>query len=469
MTDMFLSRLDAILGPRGLLTEAGDMAPYLAEERGLFLGRARAVARPASTGETAAVVRLCAEAGVGIVPQGGNTGLCGGAAPDGSGNELILNVSRMNRVRAIDKANFTMTVEAGAILEAVQRAADAEGCLFPLSMGAEGSCQIGGNIAANAGGSGVLRYGNTRDLVLGLEAVLPDGSVWDGMKALRKDNTGYDLKQLFIGSEGTLGIVTAAVIKLFPKPQDIQTAFCALTGLDQALGLLARARAASGDQITAFELVPRIGLEMATSVIPGVSDPFADAHDWYVLMELSSSRADADLRGNLETLLGDAIEAGDVADAVIAGSLEQRHALWHMREGIPAAQKSYGGIIKHDVSVPVSSVPAFIRAAIAAVEKEMPGIRPVPFGHVGDGNIHFNLNQPEGADKDAFTQDWPRMNRVVHDIVHAMNGSISAEHGIGQLKREELTHYKAPIDLAMMRKIKAAFDPKGIMNPGKVL
>lgn len=469
MTDMFLSRLDAILGPRGLLTEAGDMAPYLTEERGLFLGRARAVARPASTEETAAVVRLCAEEGVGIVPQGGNTGLCGGAAPDSSGNEIILNVSRMNRVRAIDPVNFTMTVEAGAILEAVQKAADAAGCLFPLSMGAEGSCQIGGNIAANAGGSGVLRYGNTRDLVLGLEAVLPDGSVWDGMRSLRKDNTGYDLKQLFIGSEGTLGIVTAAVIKLFPKPQDSQTAFCALTGLDQAISLLARARAASGDQITAFELVPRIGLEMAASVIPGVSDPFADAHDWYVLMELSSSRADADLRGNLETLLGDAIEAGDVADAVIAGSLEQRHALWHMREGIPTAQKSYGGIIKHDVSVPVSSVPAFIRAAIAAVEKEMPGVRPVPFGHVGDGNIHFNLNQPEDADKDAFTKDWPRMNRVVHDIVHAMNGSISAEHGIGQLKRDELTHYKAPIDLVLMRKIKAAFDPKGIMNPGKVL
>jgi D-lactate dehydrogenase (cytochrome) len=469
MTEEILARIAAVVGPHGLLTDASEMAPYLEEERGLFHGRARAVVRPGSTAEVAAVVRLCAEQGIGIVPQGGNTGLCGGAAPDTSGQEIILSLSRLNKIRALDAVNFTMIVEAGVILQTVQETADEAGCLFPLSFGAEGSAQIGGTIATNAGGSGVLRYGNARDLVMGLEVVLPDGQIWDGLRILRKDNTGYDLKHLFIGGEGTLGIVTAAVLKLFPKPKDIQTAFCALADLDAAISLLSRARATTGDQVTAFELIPRIGLEMAIAHVHGVTDPLADRHDWYVLMELSTSRSDAGLQDSLETLLGAAMEEGEVVDAVLAASSEQRRALWRIREGIPEAQKSEGGSIKHDVSVPTSSVPEFIRRASRAVEAAIVGIRVVPFGHVGDGNIHFNLSQPLGADKQAYLGEWARMNRIVHDIVVGMEGSISAEHGIGQLKKDELAHYKAPLELDLMKRIKATFDPQGLMNPGKIL
>lgn len=469
MIEDILTRIAAVVGQHGLLTDASAMAPYLEEERGLYHGRARAVVRPGSTVEVAEVVRLCAGQGIGIVPQGGNTGLCGGAAPHTSGTEIILSLSRLNKVRALDPVNFTMTVEAGVILQTVQETAGDVGCLFPLSFGAEGSAQIGGTISTNAGGSGVLRYGNTRDLVMGIEVVLPDGQIWDGLRILRKDNTGYDLKQLFIGGEGTLGIVTAAVLKLFPKPKDIQTAFCALSGLDAAISLLSRARAATGDQVTAFELIPRIGLEMALAHIHGVTDPLAERHDWYALMELSASRADGNLQDSLETLLGAAMEEGDVVDAVLAASSEQRRALWRIREGIQEAQKNEGGSIKHDVSVPTSSVPDFIRRATQAVEAAIPGIRPVPFGHVGDGNIHFNLSQPIGADKQTYLGEWARMNRIVHDIVVGMQGSISAEHGIGQLKRGELAHYKAPLELDLMKRIKAAFDPRGLMNPGKIL
>ncbi len=469
MTDDLLTRIAAVVGPNGLLTDASDMAPYLEEERGLYHGLARAVVRPASTAEVASVVRLCAEAGVGIVPQGGNSGLCGGAAPDETGRQILLNLSRMNKVRSLDPVNFTMTVDAGVILQTVQdQAADAD-CLFPLSFGAEGSAQIGGTLSTNAGGSGVLRFGNARDLVMGLEVVLPDGRIWDGLKILRKDNTGYDLKQLFVGAEGTLGIITAAVLKLFPKPKDIQTALCALADLDSALALLSSARAATGDQVTAFELIPRIGLEMAATHVAGAADPFDAPHDWYVLIELSTSRDDGSLQESFESLLGAGMEAGHVVDAVIAASSEQRRGLWRIREGIPEAQKYEGGSIKHDVSVPTSMVPDFIRRASRAVIDAMPGIRPVPFGHVGDGNIHFNLSQPLGADKQTYLAEWSRMNRIVHDIVVAMQGSISAEHGIGKLKREELAHYKAPLELDLMKRIKAAFDPKGLMNPGKVL
>ncbi len=469
MTQDFLARIAAVVGPHGLLTDASEMAPYLEEERGLYHGAARAVVRPGSTDEVAAVVGLCAEQGVGIVPQGGNTGLCGGAAPDTSGTEIILSLSRLNKIRALDPLNFTMTVEAGVILQTVQETADNAGCLFPLSFGAEGSAQIGGTIATNAGGSGVLRYGNARELVMGLEVVLPDGQIWNGLRILRKDNTGYDLKQLFIGAEGTLGIVTAAVLKLFPKPKDIQTAFCALADLDAAISLLSRARAATGDHVTAFELIPRIGLDMSATHVHGVTDPLAERHDWYVLMELSSPNADGSLQDSLETLLGRAMEDGEVVDAVLAASTEQRRALWRIREGIPEAQKSEGGSIKHDVSVPTSSVPDFIRRASLAVEAAIPGIRVVPFGHVGDGNIHFNLSQPAGADKQAYLGEWARMNRIVHDIVVGMQGSISAEHGIGQLKKGELAHYKAPLELDLMKRVKAAFDPRGLMNPGKIL
>ena len=467
MTDMIYQRIADLLGPAGLIADPAGMAPYLEEERGLFHGQARLVARPASTAELAELVRICAEAGIGIVPQGGNTGLCGGASP--SEGHVVVSLSRLNRIRAVDPVNFTMTVEAGVVLQTVQAAAESADCLFPVSLGAEGSCQIGGNISTNAGGTGVLRYGNTREQVLGLEVVLPDGRVWDGLRALRKDNTGYDLKQLFIGGEGTLGIVTAAVLKMYPRPRDQQTAFCALADLPSSLALLGRARKATGDQVTGFELVPRIGLAMGCELVPGVSDPFAEPHEWYALIELSSSRPDAGVQDMLEHLLGEAIEAGEVADAVVASSLEQRKALWKIREGIPEAQKKAGGSIKHDVSVPVAQVPTFIERASRAVEAAMDGVRVVPFGHLGDGNIHFNLSQPVGADKDAFIDRWEEMNRIVHDIVVGMQGSISAEHGIGRLKKDELAHYKSQVELDLMHRIKQALDPQGIMNPGNIL
>jgi len=467
MSDPIIQAIAELLGPAGLIADPAGMAPYLEEERGLYHGKARLVARPASTAELAELVRLCAGAGIAIVPQGGNTGLCGGASP--SEGQIVVSLSRLNKIRAVDPVNFTMIVEAGVVLQTVQSAAEAVDCLFPVSLGAEGSCQIGGNISTNAGGTGVLRYGNTREQVLGLEVVLPDGRVWDGLKALRKDNTGYDLKQLFIGGEGTLGIVTAAVLKMYPRARDQQTAFCALADLPSSLKLLGRARNATGDQVTGFELVPRIGLTMGCELVPGVTDPFAEPHEWYALIELSSSRSDAGLQEMLEHLLGEAIEAGEVVDAVVANSLEQRKALWKIREGIPEAQKKAGGSIKHDVSVPVAQVPVFIERASRAVEAAMEGVRVVPFGHLGDGNIHFNLSQPVGADKQAFIDRWAEMNRIVHDIVVEMQGSISAEHGIGRLKKDELAHYKSPVELDLMRRIKQALDPNGIMNPGNIL
>ncbi|HXP95902.1 MAG TPA: FAD-binding oxidoreductase [Telmatospirillum sp.] len=469
MTEDFLASIAAVVGPQGLLTDAADIAPYLEERRGIFHGRARAVVRPQSTADVATVVRLCAEHNVGIVPQGGNSGLCGGAAPDASGTQVILNLSRLNKIRAFDPMNFTMTVEAGVVLQTVQETASDAGCLFPLSFGAEGSAQIGGVISTNAGGSGVLRYGNARDLIMGLEVVLPDGQIWDGLRTLRKNNTGYDLKQLFIGAEGTLGIVTAAVLKLFPKPKEVQTAFCALKDLDAALSLLSRTRAASGDLATAFELIPRIALDMTIEHIPGITDPLTESHDWYVLMELSTSRDDGSLRDSIETLLGAAMEDGEIVDAVLATSSEQSRSLWRIRDGIHDAQKGEGGSIKHDVSIPVSSMPDFIRRATTAVESAIPGIRAVPFGHVGDGSLHFNLTQPRGANREAYLAEWTRMNRIVHDIAMSMQGSVSAEHGIGRLKKSELARYKSPLELELMKRIKAAFDPKGVMNPDSLL
>ncbi len=464
-----LQRIAAAAGPGGALTDPADIAPYLAEERGLFRGATALVARPADTEAVAAVVRACAEAGVAVVPQGGNTGLVGGAVPPENGAAVLLNLGRMRRIRALDPVEMTATVEAGCVLAEVQRAAADAGCLFPLSLGAEGSCQIGGNLATNAGGVNVLRYGNARDLVLGLEVVLPDGRVWNGLKRLRKDNTGYDLKQLFIGAEGTLGVITAAVLRLFPAPAETATALAAVEDLDAVLPLLARLRAASGDTVTAFELIPRLGLEMGARHVSGVADPFAAPHAQYCLIELASARPDGGLRDVLEDALSAAIAEGAVSDAVIAASLEQRAGLWRIREALPEAQKHEGGSIKHDVSVPVAAVPDFIRAATAAVTAAMPGIRPVPFGHVGDGNIHFNLSQPPAMDRAAFLAEWERMNRIVHDIVAAMDGSISAEHGIGRLKRAELAHYGDPVALDLMRRLKAALDPQGIMNPGKIV
>lgn len=467
VTDAFLSAVRDVVGDKGLLTEPADLEPHLVEERGLFRGAATAVVRPASTEEVAAVVRLCAEHEVPIVPQGGNTGLVGGAVSN-SGS-IILSTARLNRIRAIDPVNYTITVEAGCILADVQAAAEDKGCLFPLSLGAEGSCHIGGNLASNAGGVNVLRYGNARDLTLGLEVVLADGRVWNGMKALGKDNTGYALKHLFVGGEGTLGIITAAVLKLYPAPAETQTALLAVEDIDLVTTLLQKARAMSGDAVTAFELIHRFGMELATRHLDGITDPFEAPHPWYVLVEFSTSRPNADLRSLFEAFLESAFEDGIISDGVIAESLDQTETLWRMREGLPEAQKHEGASIKHDVAVPVARVPEFLTRAMAAVEAAMPGLRPCPFGHVGDGNIHFNLTQPVGMDGKEYLGHWEEMNRIVHDIVVEMEGSISAEHGVGQLKVDEIVHYKSPVEIDLLRAVKKALDPQGILNPGKMV
>jgi FAD/FMN-containing dehydrogenase len=464
--DDTLQSLKSVVGPKGWIDEEAAMEPYLAEQRGLYRGKTPLVLRPSGTAEVAEIVRLCAAARLPIVPQGGNTGLCGGAVAQGG---VLLSLGRMNRIRAIDPIDFTITVEAGCVLAEIQRAAAEADRLFPLSLGAEGSCQIGGNLSTNAGGIAVLRYGTARELTLGLEAVLPDGTIWNGLTGLRKDNTGYDLKQLFIGAEGTLGVITAATLKLFPRPRQVETAFLGLARAEDAMVLFAKAREASGDQLTAFELIPRIGLEMAMRHVPGIRDPLAATHPWYVLLQTSSSQSGSGLRQALETLLEDALARALVADGVIAESAAQARDFWRIREGLVEGQRYEGGSIKHDVAVPVSRVAAFISRAMAAVETRLPGIRPVAFGHVGDGNIHFNLSQPPGADRAAYLARWAEFNQIVHDLVAEFGGSISAEHGIGLLKRAELAHYKPPEALDAMRRIKAALDPLGIMNPGKVL
>ena len=461
-----LATIAARIGAAHVLTDAADMAPYLHEERGLYAGKAPAVLRPGSTEEVAFVVQACAQAGVPIVPQGGNTGLVGGQMPFG---EVLLSLARLDRIRHVDPVDMTMTVEAGCILDKVHEAAEAAGCLFPLHIASQGSCRIGGNLASNAGGTAVLRYGNARELVLGLEVVLADGRVWNGMKRLRKNNAGYDLKPLFLGSEGTLGIITAAVLKLFPQPAQRSTAFLAVPDPASALALLKRLRGEAGDALTTFELMAAFGVETVLKHMPGAVRPFRDSYDWYVLAEFSAPTRAFDLSALMEESLGAAMEAGEVVDAVIAASEAQASALWRLREDMSEAQKFEGGSIKHDVSVPVSRVPEFLERALPAVEAALPGLRPCPFGHVGDGNIHFNLSQPVGMDKAAFLAMWEAFNRIVHDIVADMDGSIAAEHGIGILKREELVRYADTVGLELMHRLKTAFDPAGLLNPGKVL
>ncbi len=462
-------RLTEIVGAAGVLTEPADMAPFLVDERARYRGATPAVVRPSTTEEVARVVALCAAEKIPIVPQGGNTGLCGGATPHASGRELVVSLARLNRVREVDPLNYTITVEAGVILADVQKAAAEADRLFPLSLGGEGTARIGGNLSTNAGGTGVLRYGNARDLALGLEVVLPDGRVWDGLSALRKDNTGYDLKHLFIGAEGTLGIITAAVLKLFPRPHAVETALVALDDPAAAVALLARARAATGDRVTAFELILRLPFELVLAEIPGTRDPFAGRHPCYVLAELSAGAGEDDVRGQMESLLAGAMEDGLVRDAVIAGSGAQAADFWKLRETIPEAQKQDGASIKHDISVPVSRIPGFMEEAAAAAEAAVDGVRVCAFGHVGDGNLHFNMNQPVGGDPAAFLEREDELNTIVHDAASRHGGSISAEHGIGQLKREALIHYKPAVAIELMRRIKAALDPDNLMNPGKVL
>ncbi len=467
-TAALLEALARIVGRAHVLTDPTLIAGSLEEPRGLYHGKALALARPASTSEVAAIVAYCNAARIALVPQGGNTGLVGGQTPDASGRQIVLSTRRLNRIREIDPLSETMIVEAGVTLAEAQEAALSADRLFPLSLAAEGSCTIGGNLSTNAGGVAVLAYGNARDLTTGAEVVLADGRIVNALSKLRKDNTGYDLKNLFIGAEGTLGIITAAALKLFPRPRSRATAFVGLADPGKALDLLKLARERVGQGVTSFELMARVGLDFVFAYAPGARDPLTRRHAWYVLIEIAS-QAPSGLEETMTGLLGDALERGIVEDASLAASLEQREAFWRIREAMSDAQKPQGGSIKHDVSVPVGAVPAFLREASAAVETFMPGARVVAFGHLGDGNIHFNVTQPVGADATAFLDQWTAMNAVVHEKVARYSGSISAEHGIGQLKRDLLAQTKDPVALDVMRKIKATLDPTGILNPGKVL
>jgi len=443
--------LREIVGEANVLTDPGDTAPYFTDWRRMYSAPGVAVARPASTAEVSKVVALCAREGVAVVPQGGNTGLVGGSVPTGARRELVLSLGRMNRIRSVDALNDAITVEAGCVLADVQRAADAAGRLFPLSLGAEGSCQIGGNLSTNAGGVNVLRYGSAREQVLGLEVVLPDGRVWNGLRALRKDNTGYDLKQLFLGAEGTLGVITAAVLRLYPRPSASATAWIALESPQAAVELLGELRAKLGERVSAFELVSRSCLEAVLARVPGSRDPLPAKHPWYVLAELGDSSAD--LRGRVEEALGS-------REAAIAQSVEQARALWRIRESIPEAQFAN---VKHDISVPVSKIAAFAARAGAALEQAFPGIEIYCFGHVGDGNLHYNVGD------ETLLKQREAVNKVVYAAVAAFDGSISAEHGLGQLKREAIRAQKDPLELELMRALKKTLDPAGLMNPGKVL
>ncbi len=465
-----LPRFVQIVGDKYAVTDAQTLAPHLIEGRGLYQGRSALMLRPGSTQEVAAILKLANETKTAVVPQGGNTGLVGGQIPfDG---ELILSLTRLDKIREVDAASNTITVEAGVVLQKAQQAAEAAGRLFPLSLGSEGSCTIGGNLSTNAGGTGALAYGIARELVVGVEVVLADGRVMHLLRKLKKDNTGYDLRHIFVGAEGTLGIITAAVLKLFPRPRAVETAFIGLPSPAAAVKLLNLAQSRISGTVTGFELMVRGIVEMALKHGQnhgiGNRDPLAGRHPWYVLMEVSSQQ-DKGLREEVEQFLADAIEQGLVEDATIAASLDQTRAFWHLRHTLTEVQKPEGGSIKHDVSVPVAAVPDFIDEASAAVIALIPGSRPVPFGHVGDGNIHFNVSQPIGADKEAFLARWVEVNAVVDKIVLKYHGSISAEHGIGTLKRDSLVKVKDPVALSLMRDFKKMLDPNGILNPGKVL
>jgi FAD/FMN-containing dehydrogenase len=464
-----LDDLRRIVGPGGYFDQPADLAPFTVDHRKLYRGATPLVVRPSSTEQVAAILRTCHAAGVGVVPVGGNTSYCGGATPSADGSQIVVSLARMQRIRTIDPDNYTLIAEAGCVLSAVQAAAADAGRLFPLSLGSEGSCQLGGNLSTNAGGTAVLRYGMMRDLVLGLEVVLPDGRVWDGLKPLRKDNTGYDLRDLFIGAEGTLGIITAAACKLFSLPHETITAMIALPDPQAAVSLLSQLRTVTGDAVTTFELIPRFALELVLTHIPRTNDPFGVAHPWYVLLEIGAARSDGGRRAFIENELAECIERNLIIDAALAMNEAQRETFWRIRESIPEAQRVAGPSIKHDISVTTSELPRFIEEASRMLREMAPDARVVSYGHLGDGNLHFNLSTPKDLTPETFSALTARINRAVHDLIAQYGGSISAEHGIGRLKREELARYKSPVALDVMRAIKAALDPKGIMNPGKVL
>ncbi|MGM9427651.1 FAD-binding oxidoreductase [Hydrogenophaga sp. MI9] len=468
-----ITTLRGIVGDAQVLTHddpATDLSAWEQDWRKRATGRALAVVRPGSTAEVAAVVQACVAAGVSIVPQGGNTGLVVGSVPDDSGTQVVLSLTRMNTVRAIDGDNLTLTVDAGCVLQAVQEAAERAGYLFPLSLAAEGSCTIGGNLATNAGGTQVVRYGNARELCLGLEVVTAQGEVWHGLSGLRKDNTGYDLRDLFVGSEGTLGIITAATMKLYPLPAAQLTAWAAVSSLDAAVQLLGLAHRHLGAGLTGFEVMGQFALSLVDKHFPQQRVPLWSEHPYCVLLENSDSESEAHARSQFEGLLETAFEQGVVQDAVVAESLQQAHALWHIRESIPLAQAEEGLNIKHDISIPVSKIPAFCAETDALLAREVPGVRLVNFGHLGDGNLHYNVQAPEGSDAGAFLRDMEaRINHLVFDQVRRFDGSISAEHGVGSLKVDKLPVYKDPVALALMRSIKRALDPRNLMNPGRVL
>lgn len=464
-----LDRFAEIVGAQYAIRDRLAMASYLTEWRDRYVGKAAMVLRPDTVGQVSEILKLANETGTAIVPQGGNTGLVGGQIPFEGGQEVVLSLSRMNKVLNVDAAGNSMNVEAGVILQDVQRAADEAGRLFPLSLASEGSCQIGGNLATNAGGVSVLAYGNARDLVLGLEVVLADGRIWNGLKGLRKDNSGYDLKNLFIGSEGTLGIITSAVLKLFPKPTQKATAFAGLESLEDVARFFSLVSEMSGPSLTAFELLPRIGVEFVLQHSEGARDPLASPYNWYVLLETSGFGTDEDLAERLGKLLEKALAERLISDASVASSLEQANSFWRLRENMSEVQKAEGGSIKHDVSVPVGMIPDFIAKADALVEGRIPGARPVPFGHFGDGNIHYNVSQPVDMEKDAFLDQWDELNEAVYGLAVSLGGSISAEHGIGRMKRDLLKQVNDPVKIEAMRSLKQALDPNGILNPGKLL
>lgn len=464
-----LARFGTIVGDKHAIRDPQAQAAYLTEWRGLYQGVTPLVLRPGSTAEVAAILKLAAETRTPIVPQGGNTGLVGGQIPFEDGAEVLLNLGRLDQIRNIDPEGNTLVAESGVTLQRLQEAAAGADRLFPLSLASQGTCTIGGNLSTNAGGVAVLAYGNARDMVLGLEVVLASGEVWDGLKALRKDNTGYDLKHLFIGAEGTLGVITAAVLKLHPKPAETTTAFVGLTSIEAVASLFRAARARSGPALTAFEALPALAMTFIERHVPGARNPLGGPHPWYVLMEVAGFQGEGESLALGEGIIGPALESGEAEDAVIASSLDQQRALWRLRESLPDTQRLEGGSLKHDVSVPVAAIPEMVRRGNEIIERAMPGSRPLPFGHLGDGNLHYNVSQPEGMDKQDFARRWWEISGPLYELVLSLGGSISAEHGIGRLKREQLVTVKSSIEIEMMRQIKRTLDPQGILNPGKTV